>query len=219
MLLINWLRRVLQWLAEVPTFWSFLLVLFSSITLPLAVCDTTEDAFRYAGLVLQMVGVSVVAYTLRGRGKAFENKSVFQFAVDWFRRAPSPRQRTCVLEASATASANASMTADLSVWRGQRLDQPIEVQLDDLYANLMTLRDDLANLSVQVGQQMTDLRTGLEFERAERTNQLQDTKRTLRQVTVDSLYLEVAGFWWLVAGIILATLPYELATGMRLLSL
>jgi uncharacterized protein YjeT (DUF2065 family) len=218
MLLTAWLRRIWLWLAEVPTFWSFLLVLFVLVALPVAVASTAEDALRYAGLLLQLVGVSVVAYTLRGRGKVFNHKPVFEFALDWLKRAPPLRPHTRVIEASAIASANAFATADATVWRGPRLDQSIEVQLEVIRENLVTVREQVANLSMQTGRQVAELRTALESERSERAIQLQETRRTLQQVAAESLYLEVAGLCWLVAGIILATVPKELVAAMRLLA-
>lgn len=218
MLIANWIARTLQWLCEVPTFWLFLLVLFSLVSLPVAVVETTEDAFRYAGLLLQMVGLGVVGYTLRDRGKAFKNKSVLKFAADWFSRFPSLHARERAAEISVVASSSTSMTGNVTVWRAQRLDQPIEAQIKDLYENLVRLRDEMGNISARTFQQMSELQNAIELERVERADQIQQTKRTLRKVAAESLYLEVAGFWWLVTGIILATIPRELVAGMRLLS-
>lgn len=215
MVLTAWLRRVWAWLAEVPAFWLFLLILFAFITVPLAFFKVAEDALRYAGLLLQLVGVSVVAYTLRGRGKVFNHKPVLEFALDWLRRAPPFRPRRRVVEASATASAHASATANATVWRGARLDQPLEEQLQAIRENLLTVRDQVESMTVKTGQQVAALRAALDAERSQRSVQLQEARRTLEQVVAESLYLEVAGLCWLVAGIILATVPKELVTVTR----
>ena len=218
MMLTAWLRRVRVWLAEVPTFWSFLMVLLVFIVVPLVVSRAAEDGLRYAGLLLQLVGVSVVAYTLRGRGKVFNHKPVLEFAMDWLRRAPPFRPRSHVVEASATDSLNASATADATVWRGPRLDQPLEAQLEAIRENLASVRVQLESLTVRTGQQVSELRNALDTERSQRAVQLQEARRTLEQVAAESLYVEVAGLCWLVAGIIFATVPQELVTATRWLT-
>jgi hypothetical protein len=211
----TWLRRVWHWLAEIPTFWTFLAVLAAAICLPLLFVASADDAMRYAGLLLQLVGVGVVAYTLRGRGKLFGRVPVITFARDWIRRAPRFRARNITLEASGTAMASASAAADATVWRGPRLDQPIEAQLEAIRENLATLRGHVETQDSRTSARVAELRNAIDAERTQRSAQIQETKRTLEGVAADSLYLEVAGLVWLVSGIVLATIPAEIAALFR----
>lgn len=205
------LRRVYNWLAEVPTFWAFLAVLAVAVCLPLLLVTPVADAVRYAGLLLQLLGVGVVAYTLRGRGKPFDHAPVLTFARSWIRRAPSFRPRHITLEVTGTAMGSASASADATLWRGHRLDQPVEAQLDAIRENLATLRDDLQAQGSCTNARVAELRNAIDAERAQRSAEIQETKRTLKEIAADSLYLEVAGIGWLVAGIFLATIPAEIA--------
>ena len=215
--LTSWLRRVWRWLAEIPTFWAFLSVLAVTVYLPLLVAST-DDATRYAGLLLQLVGVGVVAYTLRGRGRLFGRAPVISFACEWIRRAPTFRPQNIILEASGTAIASASATADATVWRGPRLDLTIEAQLEAIRENLATLRGQVEAQDSRTTAGVADLRSAIDTERAQRSAQIHEARQTLEVLAVDSLYLEVAGLAWLVSGIVLATIPAEIASLFRWLA-
>lgn len=207
----SWLGRVWAWLGEVPTFWGFLTLLMACFGLPLGLGFTTEDGIRYAGMLLQLVGVGVVAYTLRGRGKLFGRLPVMRYAIQWIRRAPVPRPRHQVLEVTGVASTNAFGSAELTVWRGPLLDQPLDAQLAAIRENLETLRGQFDSLAQRQGVQIAEVRQAIASERAERSQQVQAARRTLEGVAAESLYLEAAGLVALVIGIIAATIPVELA--------
>ena len=100
---------------------------------------------------------------------------------------------------------------DASVWRGPRQDQPVEAQLEAIRENISTLRDQVERFESRSSQKMTELYNAIELERTQRSLQVQDTKRTMETLATESLYLEVAGLWWLVTGIVLASIPQELA--------
>jgi len=212
MLLKAWLLRVWHWLAEIPTFWAFLAVLTVAICAPLFLVQSAENAIRYAGLVLQLVGVGVVAYTLKGRGEPLGHAPVITFAREWARRAPKFRQGTITLEGNLSSAARASATLEATVWRGPRLDQPIEAQLESIRDNIATLRSQVETQESKASGRFAELRTAIEAESTRRSAQIQETRQTLKVVAADSLYLEVAGLAWLVIGIALATIPGEIAT-------
>ncbi|WP_128003607.1 hypothetical protein [Piscinibacter defluvii] len=208
----SWLTRVWHWLTEIPTFWTFVAVLVLLLLVPPKIAATVEDGLRYGGLLLQLLGVSVVAYTLRGRGKSFGRTPVLQFAIAWLKRAPSLRPRSITIEVQGAEIAIASDGADATVWRGPRLDQSFEAQLDAIRENLSSLRDQLSSFDTRVGASIRELRLEIETERNHRGAQLQDTRRLLEGIAADTLYLEVAGLGWLVTGIIVATIPVEIAS-------
>jgi len=213
--LVSWLGRVWRWLSEIPTFWAFLSVLALATCLPLLLAANRDDALRYAGLVLQLVGVGVVAFTLRGRGKIFGRIPVIVFAREWIRRAPSFHPRSVTLEATGIASATAFGTANVTVWQGPRLDQSIEAQLEAIRENLTTLREQLDVHDLRTNSLVAELHIAINAERAERTTEILETKQKLEGMAADSLYLEVAGLSWLVSGIVLATIPAEIAALFR----
>ena len=211
MLLKSWLRRLWHWVAEIPTFWAFVTVLGAVVVDSIVATKDAEDALRYAGLILQLLGVGVVAHTLRGRGKLFGREPVLTFAKSWLRRVPRLCPKHIVLEASASAQATSSATLDASVWRGPRQDQPVEAQLEAMRENISTLRLQVERLENRSSQKMAELYNAIELERTQRSSQVQEAKRTMETLATESLYLEVAGLAWLVTGIVLATIPQELA--------
>ena len=207
----NWIYRIWRWLSEVPTFWAFAAVLLGAVAIPVLTMNARDDAFRIAGLLLQLVGISVVAYTLRGRGKLFGRLPVLKFALEWFSRAPRFRTNTINLEASACASASASANADATVWRGPRLDQPIEAQLEAMRENIATVRDQLMKLETRTSSRLTQITNAIEAERSQRSEQLRESREKIEELATGSLYFEVAGLAWLVSGVVLATIPLELS--------
>lgn len=207
----SWLWRVWKWLGEVPTFWGSLAVLMVCFALPLGLVVKAEDGIRYAGLLLQLVGVGVVAYTLRGRGKLFGRLPVLRHAVQWIRRAPRLRPRNQVLEVSGVACTTAFGNADATIWRGPRLDQSLDAQLDAIRENFETLRGQFDALTQRQSAQHAEVSQAIASERAERSRQVQEARRTLEGMAAESLYLEAAGLVALVIGIVAATIPIELA--------
>lgn len=210
-MLKSWFWRVWQWLGEVPTFWGFLAVLTVCFGLPLGLAVKTEDGIRYAGLLLQLVGVGVVAYTLRERGRLFGRLPVLAYASQWMHRAPSLRPRHQVLEATGAASVTVFGSAEATVWRGPRRDQTLDVQLEAIRENLETLRGMFDSLTQRQSEQNAQLQEAIAAEREARAQQVQAARRTLEGVAAESLYLEVAGLAALVIGIVVATIPAEIA--------
>lgn len=203
------LRRLWHWLAEVPTFWVFLLVLLSSVAVPQMLPVERHDAVRYAGLLLQLLGIGVVAWTLRGRGQVFNHKAVTRYALEWLRRAPIRGPARGRVELQGTGGMRISGSASVEVWRGPRLDQPVEAQLEAIRQNLEMVRGKVDSLMAQTDRRLADMNNGLDEERRERVAHIREVTRALERVAADSLYVEVAGLWWLVIGIVLATAPGE----------
>lgn len=207
----SWLWRVWAWLGEVPTFWGFLAVLMICFALPLGLVANADDGIRYAGLLLQLVGVGVVAYTLRGRGKLFGRLPVIAYARQWIRRAPGLRPRHQTLETSVVSSTVTFGSAGLTVWRTLQPDQTLDAQIAAIRENLETLRGQFDSLAQRQGVQIAEVQQAIASERAERSQQVQAARRTLEGVAAESLYLEAAGLVALVVGIIAATIPVEIA--------
>ena len=214
----NWLYRLWHWLSEIPTFWTFSAVLVIGTAIPVLTIAARDDALRIAGLLLQLLGIAVVAYTLRGRGKLFGRAPVLQFAQDWISRGPRFRPKTITLQASAVASASASASAEATVWRGPRLDQPIEAQLEAVRENIATVRDQLARLETRTSSRLNQISEAIETERSQRSAQLRESREKIEELATGSLYLEVAGLAWLVSGVVLATVPLELSRALAWLS-
>ena len=170
-----------------------------------------EDGLRVSGLLLQLMGIGVVAYTLRGRGKIFRRGSAVGYTLDWIKRIPSFKPRSITLQANGRAKVVASATSSATSWRDPRLGRSVEDQLEAMRENLETLRKQIDDNESKTVNRFTDVYEQLQTEASARAQQHQQTRKTIEELAANTLYLEAAGLGWLVLGVIMATIPGELA--------
>ena len=86
---VNWLRRLAEWIAEPRGFWLFTFVAAVAVGLALVIPRPLADDLRFAGLALQLLGVSTVLRGLRDRGRLFNKPSIVASTRAWFSRFPA----------------------------------------------------------------------------------------------------------------------------------
>lgn len=207
---ISWLRQLWHWLVEIHIFWIVVITLALAICTPIYLFGPVADALRYAGLILQLLGVAVVAHTFRGRRKLFDRPSFFSLARNWILRAPRFRPRQITLEADCALNVTTFVKAEATVWHRSSSDQPVAEQLAAIQNNLEVLRFQLDQYGSRTNASIIDLRNNIEAEHALHFAELNKTSQTLKELGAESLNLEVAGITWLIFGIVLATISAEL---------
>jgi hypothetical protein len=204
-----WLLRVFAWLAEVRTFWLIVVVFLIAIFLPQFV-GKAEDVLRWSGLVLQLLGIGVVAYTLRARSKLFDRGSVVSLATAWLKRAPRFRPPSITLTGIGTAYATSEACGVGGVVTDPQLDKPIEAQLEVIRKQVDAIEQQFAAFTSQTNNLGGQLQAQLDAEQSERSRQHAKMKKTIGSLATDSLHLEVAGVLWLAVGMVLSTIPREI---------
>ncbi len=80
--LIQWLKRVVVWLAEPRVAWLTLVVIGLSIAF-VTHLGVTEREIRFTGLILQCLGIGTVAWGIRQTQKLFGWPGLFPLLRDW----------------------------------------------------------------------------------------------------------------------------------------
>jgi hypothetical protein len=80
-----------------------------------------------------------------------------------------------------------------------------------LESNAETLRGDLEWHAQQARSVSERLRSELDTEREARRSAVTSVEQRLERFGAGALHIEAAGLFWLVLGIVLATIPVELA--------
>ena len=208
---LNWLRRLARWFAEPRGFWLFAFVGAAAVGLALVIPLPLADDLRFAGLALQLLGVSTVLRGLRDRGRLFDKPSVISSVRDWFSRLPPYKPHSVTLAASGLASATATASMDAVVWRGYREEESLENRFLALAENLDTVHKELDQVSARFANQVGNVQELVQREQSARMEEITRVQRKLAELGAGGLNIELVGVAWLVAGIVLATVPAEIA--------
>lgn len=211
----RWSRGLGRWLMEARRVWFPLavvaLVLFAASLVPAPVADR----IRYCGLVFQLLGILTVVSGLRNKRRLFNRPSFIEHARRWLTRRPRWGARPRVVGAGAMVSASASGSAKASVWRRANTDAPVDTRLAALEANLLTLREEQTETAQELRQSARRTDEALISERQARESAVTTLRSQLEGFGVGDLHLEMIGVFWLLFGVVLATISGEIATALR----
>jgi hypothetical protein len=174
------------------------------------------DRFRYCGLVLQLLGVGTVIYLLRDKSATFGRLGFLAYFRERFAALPKFRPTIKTISASGVSSTSASGFAHGFVWHNLISSASPEERITILEKNVETLRTNL-DLHAQKYRLVDQrLQTELSAERQSRIASVASVEQRLERFGASGIHIEAAGLFWLVLGIILATVPVELVNLLRL---
>lgn len=209
--LINWFQRIARWIGDPREFWLFALVVSAVVGLAFLFPIPLVDGLRYAGLTLQVWGVGTVIRGLRDRGRLFNKPSLVASTRAWIRRFPQYKPRSVTLSASCVGSASAFGSVDAVVWRGYHETDSLEQRFQALAENLETVTKELSRVSTGLERRVGEVRELLQREQTARAEEVSKIHGKLAELGAGGLHIELVGVAWLIAGIVLATVPAEIA--------
>ncbi len=178
------------------------------------------DGVRYAGTMLQLLGLLAVAYGLHQMRRRFGRPTLVAIIRDWVARLARAfrRPEPVTLRGSAIASA-ATVSAELRVRRGVPPGASIEQRVAALQENFDLLQSELDSKLLEVKKRLAELDQSVRQEERERSIGDSKTLKQLEEVAVGGLKLEAVGVIWLALGVLGTSIPVELAAMLtRLLS-
>ena len=128
---------------------------------------------------------------------------------------PRPFYRKHATASGAVLTGNASFAAVGRVRIGSSPTDPIDVRVAALEANFMKLDNEVVGIRREVSDHVSTLKAAGESERSAREQAIAKVDELLRQTAVGGLDIQVIGLTWLVLGVILASIPGELADVCR----
>lgn len=170
-----------------------------------------DDRIRYLGLFYQLLGISTVVLDIRDRRRLFGQsqpglmQGLKSLLVRFRRRGDKSVQVHGV--------ASAAVTADLSIsiWRSMSQGQPLEAQLNDIKANLETLKRANDELTTKLDSEVTKRSHSIDAERKARKSELEAVDERLRTLGAGGLNLAWIGVLFLFVGTVCSTISGEVA--------
>ena len=214
----RWLRALARWLVEPWRVWApIVAVLFALLAASRLPLDWADAVLRYCGLAFQLLGIGMVALGLRDKGRLFDRPTLREKIRRWFARRPRWNAKTQTRIVTATGTLSISADARASMWRGTPADACVADRLAALEANLVTLKTEHAETAKQLQEATRKANEAIEAERQARESGITTLRVKLEGLGAGGLHIEWTGVFWLLVGVVLATIPGEIAFGLQVL--
>jgi len=172
---------------------------------------TLTTAVRYSGTMLQILGLSTVAYGLRQMRRMFDRPSLRAGILSWLRRLAAAFTGPKPISLQASAGAFGMVTGDARLIRSVRPGATLDERVSILEENLKLLRDELDTRLQGVRQELGTVKESIERESQERRVADEKTARKIEEVAIGGLHLEEVGLFWLFLGVTAASIPDVIA--------
>lgn len=203
-----WISAFYNWLFEVRYFWFTLFILFISSLFILVIPEATEQRIRITGLILQLFGLSTVGFVIRKTRQLFGYPGFLETAIKWLRRFPIRRR---VITAQGDLRVPMPDVRSSGYNWTTPLDNSVDERLRALEVNLKTVNQRVTQLENQNYQNSTNFQHLMQSEKITRQNQDQEIRRTIKLAETGGLTISLMGLVWLTFGIIMSTIPNEIA--------
>jgi len=211
--LVAWLWAVVRWLAEPRLFWIASLVLLLALWVSFRP-GTSEIQVRVSGLVLQCLGVSIVALDLYKTRRLFGQPSIVTTLKAWRSRFPRWGRRE-VTDADTVLVGLSAFAAVERFWSKVDPESSIEERVGVLTRRTEQLNEWL-NVAEKTIHSLAREHTGaLEREKQLRAEQDEKLQALLEAAETGGLHISFVGLVWLLFGILLSSLPGEIAQGFQ----
>jgi hypothetical protein len=202
-------RAWLNWLGRAKVFWSFL---FTTVTVCLSVDWVGHvlglpivDRYPYAGFLLEVLGVVMVARGFAGRLRLYGRASIRSRIATWFKSIPLFSKHSSIKgRVSVSLDAN-GVTATGEV--GSPTLSTFDERLDALEALIRNYRRDLDSLAKRHDHDIAELRRNLEDAVASVRDDVDSVRELSADAHVGDVGMELAGLGWILIGLALATVP------------
>lgn len=171
---------------------------------------TPNDGVRYAGTILQALGLGTVAIGLRQTRQKFRHPAVGTKIKNWFKniasafKAPEP----ITLQVSDGVSVTTGIDAILTVEPGP--DTTIEQRVVLLEQKVKALRQELNTQIKEANHTIDIIKKEMQRESEERQTADKKTNQLIEEMGVGGIHLEIVGLVWLFLGVILTSIPDEI---------
>lgn len=201
--------RLIGWFWEGKLFLLGVGVFVAVITFFCMMPIKPESSIRYSGLVLQVFGLVTVAYEIISKIHVFELPSYWCRFKKWLARCPLVPKKKYVEASFSSGFSISGPDMNFQVWRGSKLEAPLDERIIAIEANLEMLRDSFKSERKYVDGRLTNLSSAVHQESSDRKDADSKINKRVEDLSVEGLHYEVIGLFWLVTGIVLATIPSD----------
>lgn len=155
-----------------------------------------DDSIGYAGTLLNVGGLSLIAFDLMRARKTFNEPSlVKRLAARFAKWRNKPGDMRIAVGAGAITLGELTVKGVGSV-RTPSLERRVTL----LEEGLNQLRADHAQRLTAVDTEITTVRAALTIEETKRAEAVEQLERTIRELAIGGLHLAWLGFWWVLCG-------------------
>lgn len=174
---------------------------------------------RYAGTVLQVLGLATVAVGLSDLRRLFGKPSFSQKVLAWLRQIwtafRSPKPSTLQIDNVVVETTLSELSPSGGAGPGASLDYRVAI----LEENLNRLRDEFNVQVSKIRKELGAVHGALDHEQRAREAETSQMAARLEELAVGGLHLESVGLLWLVFGVLGTSIPDEIAKLLQALSL
>lgn len=210
--LINWIHRLAVWASrDAKDAWISILPVLVITGCAWLISGLNEQGVRISGLLLELLGILVVAKGLSESRKLFGRPSLYQSLLKWTERRPRFGAPKYVLNAEggcfAVNGGDSVMTHGFVGTSAHTLDERV---------TLLERRLNLADAQIQEGrrkleEETTNRMEAINLEEVARIAGDAVVRKQLEEAVVGGINLETTGIVWLACGVTLSSLSQELA--------
>jgi hypothetical protein len=187
-------------------------VFLAGIAAVVAVCtlltDNVQDGARYAGGLLEMLGILLVAREIRGKQRQFGLPGFRQRILEWCGRVmDAALGRPQVYTAKFEGAGYATLGGRAKMRVGRSPSRPVEERLASIEAELERVLEVIEEQDDRLGRQIASTQRAVDAERIQRVDGQAALKRTVDELAVGGLAFEAVGLVWLLLGLVCATFP------------
>jgi hypothetical protein len=206
--LYRWILKFGHWIAEAKIAFMCILVLVAAISFCIGPwCD--EVSIRFAGYVLQVIGMIFAIRGLLGVRAHFGQPHLKQLLLEWLKRFPKWKENVVVGAMSGVMSIG-SMKARGEVWSPDNPDQPIEKRIEAIVNNLDRIRTEQTAHYKSI-EELRDSHEEHKKNVAKENKSMEENIRTdLESLHTSDLTTSLVGLIWLTVGISMSTMAPEL---------
>lgn len=177
-----------------------------------------DDHIRYAGLLLQLGGITTVVLSLRGRRRLFHRPSLIDYLLEWLAKAKRSWWSTKSVTISVAVSSAQAQSSGGSISTSYAAhDTTIEARLAAMEANIKTLKSSQAKAASEFHKAERKWAEAMDSERQSRELAIVNIKTKVDTLGAGSLHIETAGLFWLILGVVMGTIPTEIAMWLQMI--
>ena len=172
--------------------------------------DDPSVALRISGLVLQFVGTTVVIRDINGTRKLFEKPGMLASVGLWLKSFPPFRPKPITISVPA-ALLPLSGGGRPHITTSFNSNASLADRISELERVVMGLQNVHAQVDRRIDEVKSELAQKIEAERQERIRGEDSAHQLLRAAQTDDFHISALGAIWLLVGMVMSTMPDELA--------
>jgi hypothetical protein len=166
-----------------------------------------ELLLRYCGLAFQVLGILTVVVGLREKLHLFNRPGFTGEIRRWIERRPRWRPRTQTIIVTGIGGVTMTGGATVSAHGTVSPASSLEIRVAALEAGITALREDLVETKRALDDSISQVKETVGVERRERRAVVKALRVQLEGLGAGGVNIEVMGVMWLLAGVVLATVP------------